>query len=295
MRENYFIVVLAHSAHGRIKRLHIPHYAIHVVLSLALFATIAGIGLFSSYGRMFLKVSELNQLRAEKEALELRYDQLVELAEQRDVQLASLGDLATEVSIAFGIKRQDEDSDEVSGAGVGAAAGYSDSFQQFDFLQQVHVSSAAGGSPWHWLENTTPSIWPVQGRLSSSFGKRLDPFLGKGAFHAGVDLTARHGTAVVAAADGVVSESGWSGSYGKRVIIRHGHNGLSSAYAHLSEFYATQGQVVRRGEVIGRVGRTGRTTSPHVHYEVRYRGTPVNPYKYLRRANPQRATLALAD
>ena len=294
MRKNYFIVVLAHSVHGRIRRLHIPHYAIHVALSLALFAAIAGIGLFSSYGRMFLKVSELNQLRAEKDALEQKYNQLVELAEQRDIQLASLGNLATEVSIAFGIKRQDEDSDDMLGARA-PAVDYSASLQQFDFLQQVRVSSAAGASPWNWLENTTPSIWPVQGRLSSSFGKRLDPFLGKGAFHAGVDLTARHGTAVVAAADGVVSESGWSGRYGKRVLIRHGHNGLSSNYAHLSEYYTTPGQVVRRGEVIGRVGRTGRTTSPHVHYEVRYRGTPVNPYKYLRRASPRRATLTLAD
>lgn len=294
MRKNYFIVVLAHSVHGRIRRIHIPHYAIHVVLSLALFGTIAGIGLFSSYGRMFLKVSELNQLRAEKDALEQKYSQLAELAEQRNIQLASLGNLATEVSIAYGIKRQDEDSDDMLGAGARAAT-YSDSFQQFDFLQQVRVSSTGGGSPWNWLENTTPSIWPVQGRLSSSFGKRLDPFKGEGAFHAGVDLTARHGTAVVAAADGVVIESGWSGRYGKRVVIRHGRNSLSSVYAHLNEYYTTPGQVVRRGEVIGRVGRTGRTTSAHVHYEVRYRGTPVNPYKYLRRASPQRTALTLAD
>ena len=294
MRENYFIVVLAHSVHGRIRRFHIPHYAIHVALSLALFATIAGIGLFSSYGRMFLKVSELNQLRAEKDALEQKYGQLVELAEQRDIQLASLGHLATEVSIAFGIKRQDEYSDDMLGARA-PTVDYSGSLQQFDFLQQVRVSSAAGGSPWNWLENTTPSIWPVQGRLSSSFGKRLDPFLGKGAFHPGVDLTARHGTPVVAAADGVVSESGWSGRYGKQVVIRHGHNALSSSYAHLSEYYTTPGQVVRRGEVIGRVGRTGRTTAPHVHYEVRYRGTPVNPYKYLRGTSPRRAMLSLAD
>ena len=193
MRKNYFIVVLAHSVHGRIRRLHIPHYAIHVALSLALFAAIAGIGLFSSYGRMFLKVSELNQLRAEKDALEQKYNQLVELAEQRDIQLASLGNLATEVSIAFGIKRQDEDSDDMLGARA-PAVDYSASLQQFDFLQQVRVSSAAGASPWNWLENTTPSIWPVQGRLSSSFGKRLDPFLGKGAFQRrrGFDSPARH-------------------------------------------------------------------------------------------------------
>ncbi len=280
MRKSHFIVVLAHSVHGRIRRIHVPHYAIHVVACLALFGVIVGIGLLSSYGRMLWKATGYNQLRAEKEALQKQNDNLKQQVAERDAQLASLGELASEVSIAFGIKRPFTETTAVIGD-TAQAPRYRSSLNQFDFLRQVQVSPGSS-SPWYWLENTTPSTWPVQGRLSSSFGKRLDPFLGKGAFHAGVDLTAPYGTPVVAAADGIVATSGWLGHYGKRIELLHGRNGLSSRYAHLADAYVRPGQVIRRGEVIGRVGRSGRVTSPHLHYEVRYRGTPINPYRYLK-------------
>lgn len=294
MRKNHFIVVVAHSVHGRISRVHIPHYAIHIAVAVALLAAIASIGFFSSYARMAVKAFEFNEMRAEKEALQRKYDALAQRAEERDVQLESLGNLATEVSMAFGIKRQADEAGQ-AGLGLSSEQSYTRSLSQYDFLQQVRVSAGGSGSVWQWLENTTPSIWPVQGRLSSSFGKRKDPFAGTGSFHAGVDLTARHGTPIVAAADGVVTQSGWFAKYGKRVVLAHGGNGLSTGYAHMSEFYVRPGQVVRRGEVIGSVGRTGRTTSPHLHYEIRYRGTPLNPYKYLRRPLNQRAGFRVAD
>ena len=294
MRKNHFIVVVAHSVHGRIRRVHIPRYAIHIGLAAVLLATIATIGLVSSYTRMAVKAFEFNELRAEKEALQRTYDALAQRSEERDVQLESLGSLASEVSMAFGIKRQTDEAGD-TGFGLSFDQSYSRSRSQYDFLQQVQVSTGGSGSVWKWLENTTPSIWPVQGRLSSSFGKRNDPFAGTGSFHAGVDLTARHGTPIVAAADGVVTQSGWFAKYGKRVVLAHGGNGLSTRYAHMSEFFVRPGQVVRRGEVVGRVGRTGRTTSPHLHYEVRYLGTPVNPYKYLRRPTNQRAGFRVAD
>ena len=199
MRKNHFIVVVAHSVHGRIRRVHIPRYAIHLGLAAVLLATIATIGLVSSYTRMAVKAFEFNELRAEKEALQRTYDALAQRSEERDVQLESLGSLASEVSMAFGIKRQ---TDEAGDAGFGLSfdQSYSRSRSQYDFLQQVQVSTGGSGSVWKWLENTTPSIWPVEGRLSSSFGKRNDPFAGTGSFHAGVDLTARHGTPIVAAA-----------------------------------------------------------------------------------------------
>ena len=292
MKKNHFIVVVAHSVHGRIRRIAIPHYAIHIALAVVLFAGIAGIGLVSSYTRMAIKAFEFNELRAENEALQRKYDELSQLAEERDVQLESLGNLATEVSMAFGIKRQ---TDEAGNVGLSSDESYSRSVSQYDFLQQVQVSTGGSGSVWEWLENTIPSIWPVQGQLSSSFGKRNDPFAGTGSFHAGVDLTARYGTPIVAAADGVVMKSGWFARYGKRVVLAHGSNGLSTGYAHMSEFFVQPGQVVRRGEVIGRVGRSGKTTSPHLHYEVRYLGTPVNPYKYLRRPTNQRGGFLVAD
>ena len=294
MRKNHFIVVVAHSVHGRIRRVHIPRYAIHIGLAAVLLATIATIGLVSSYTRMAVKAFEFNELRTEKEALQRKYDALAQRSGERDVQLESLGNLATEVSMAFGIKRQTNEAGDV-GLGLSSDQSYSRSRSQYDFLQQVQVSTGGSGSVWEWLENTTPSIWPVQGRLSSSFGKRNDPFAGTGSFHAGVDLTARYGTPIVAAADGVVTQSGWFAKYGKRVVLAHGGNGLSTGYAHMSEFFVRPGQVVRRGEVVGRVGRTGKTTSPHLHYEVRYLGTPVNPYKYLRRPTNQRAGFRVAD
>jgi murein DD-endopeptidase MepM/ murein hydrolase activator NlpD len=293
MKRNYFIVVLAHPIYGRLRRLQIPHYAVHVAAALIVLAGIVGIGFVSSYTRMLGKVSEFNQLRTEKVALQERYDELRARVEESDVQIASLGDLASEVSIAFGIRR------EFEGAGAGAGDAIEtadvDPRRQYDFLQAIRTPSRQGASMLSWLSNTTPSIWPVPGRINSSFGRRIDPFHGGGSFHPGIDLSAASGTPVVATADGVVTDAGWMGGYGKRVVIGHGKNGLSTIYAHLTEIFATSGQVVRRGEVIGRAGSTGRSTSAHLHYEVRYHDTSVNPYKYLRQADVQTAGLIAAD
>jgi murein DD-endopeptidase MepM/ murein hydrolase activator NlpD len=118
--------------------------------------------------------------------------------------------------------------------------------------------------------------------LSSSFGGRTDPLSGEGAFHKGIDFCAASGTPVHATADGVVVSAGWSSGYGRLVVVDHG-NGLETYYAHLSQFRVISGEEVRRGEVIGLSGASGRVTSPHVHYEVRVKGIAVNPYRYLAR------------
>jgi murein DD-endopeptidase MepM/ murein hydrolase activator NlpD len=293
MKRDHFLVILAHPVYGRLRRIRVPHYAAHVALSVAVLAAIAGIGFASSYGRLLTKASEFNHLRAEKDALQKRYDELRAHVEERDTQLASLGDLASEVSIAFGIKR-DFDGPAADGETVQAAA--YDPRRQYDFLQAMRLPSRDGGTMLSWLSNTTPSIWPVEGRISSSFGRRIDPFHGRGAFHAGIDLSTPKGTAVVATADGTVVEAGWANGYGKAVKITHGRNGISTLYAHLTDVFAVPGQVVRRGEVIGRAGSTGRSTSSHLHYEVRYRNTPLNPYKYLQTGDSERVRgFALAD
>ncbi|MBI1356308.1 MAG: peptidoglycan DD-metalloendopeptidase family protein [Acidobacteria bacterium] len=280
MKRNYFVVVLAHPSYGRIKRIHIPHYAAHLAVCFAIFAGIVTVGFTSSYARMLGKISEFNDLRAENAALQKRLETLQEKAADADVQLASLGSLASEVSIAFGIRRSftGGSSDDLNFASVRNPT------SQYDMLKAVRLPSESDGSMLSYLSNTTPSIWPIKGRISSSFGRRIDPFLGRGAFHSGLDLSAGRGTPVIATADGTVREAGWSGGYGKAVVISHGSNGMSTLYGHLTEIFATPGQVVRRGEVIGRSGSTGRSTSAHLHYEVRYHNTPVNPYKYLQRS-----------
>jgi murein DD-endopeptidase MepM/ murein hydrolase activator NlpD len=127
----------------------------------------------------------------------------------------------------------------------------------------------------------TPSIWPVDGKLESGFGGRSNPFGGGGyEFHSGQDIEAPWGASVVAGAIGRVSFVGWQNGYGQLVVIDHG-GGLTTRYGHLSHIDVAQGESVARGQFIGRVGSTGRSTGPHLHYEVRINDDPVNPLQYL--------------
>ncbi|HEX8502166.1 MAG TPA: M23 family metallopeptidase [Pyrinomonadaceae bacterium] len=126
-----------------------------------------------------------------------------------------------------------------------------------------------------------PSIWPVEGESTDSFGVRGNPFGGGGAeFHPGQDIAAPRGTPVLAPAEGRVVEAGWKNGYGQTVVLDHG-NGLTTRYGHLSKIEVTAGQEVRRGEQLGQVGSTGRSTGPHLHYEVRVGELPVSPRHYL--------------
>jgi murein DD-endopeptidase MepM/ murein hydrolase activator NlpD len=127
----------------------------------------------------------------------------------------------------------------------------------------------------------TPSLWPVIGHISGSFGERLDPFSGEGVFHAGVDISSPYGDPVRATADGVVAVAEARAGYGRFVVVDHNF-GISTWYGHLSGFNTRPGTYVKRGDVIGFVGVSGRVTGPHVHYEVRIHGAPVNPSRYLR-------------
>jgi murein DD-endopeptidase MepM/ murein hydrolase activator NlpD len=121
------------------------------------------------------------------------------------------------------------------------------------------------------------------GPITSSFGQREDPILGngEGEFHKGIDISAPNGTQVRATGDGVVKSAGMANGYGREVVLDHGH-GVETCYGHMSGFAVMPGQTVVRGQVIGYVGHSGRTTGYHLHYEVRIRNTPVNPHKYLR-------------
>jgi murein DD-endopeptidase MepM/ murein hydrolase activator NlpD len=126
-----------------------------------------------------------------------------------------------------------------------------------------------------------PTLWPVVGEITGHFGERLDPFSGEGAFHAGLDIASHYGDSVRASADGVVTVVDRRAGYGKLVVIDHGF-GVTTWYGHLSNFNTQVGVHVKRGDVIGYEGASGRSTGPHLHYEVRIYNTPVNPWRYLR-------------
>jgi murein DD-endopeptidase MepM/ murein hydrolase activator NlpD len=132
------------------------------------------------------------------------------------------------------------------------------------------------------LAAATPSMWPVAGWLTSSYGSRRDPFTGGADFHPGLDISADYGQPVFATADGTVSTAGQSGAYGNLVIIEHGY-GIVTRYGHLSRFAVASSQPVARGDVIGYVGSSGRSTSPHLHYEILVNGQLVNPLRLLTR------------
>jgi len=126
----------------------------------------------------------------------------------------------------------------------------------------------------------TPSIRPTDGWFSSGFGYRISPFTNQREFHKGIDIATRIGTPIIASADGLVVYVGREGNFGKMVAINHGYN-LKTRYGHLSKFRIKKGQHVKRGQIIGEVGNTGRCTGPHLHYEVLFNGVPVNPLNYI--------------
>jgi murein DD-endopeptidase MepM/ murein hydrolase activator NlpD len=126
----------------------------------------------------------------------------------------------------------------------------------------------------------TPAIRPVRGWITSKFGYRMSPFTGRREFHKGYDIATREGTPILAAADGVITYTGRKGLLGNTIIIDHGH-GMVTRYAHCQKFLKKRGDKVKRWEKIATVGNTGRSTGPHVHYEVHLNGIPVNPEKYL--------------
>ena len=136
------------------------------------------------------------------------------------------------------------------------------------------------------LAAATPSIWPAHGWLSSSMGNRADPFTGEKDFHPGLDISADKGDPVYATADGKVVNASAAGNYGNLVVLDHGY-GLETRYGHLSAFKVKLDQTVKRGDLLGLVGSTGRATSSHLHYEVRANGRILNPLQLL--LNPRRA------
>jgi murein DD-endopeptidase MepM/ murein hydrolase activator NlpD len=294
MRKRYYLLFVARDEHGELRKIHIPLHYVYVFLIGALAGMFTITGMAGSYTRMLMKVAHYNELRAEKEALKQRYAELQQVAREKDMQTASLSSLASEVSELYGLKSQPVFPQQPADNSHFADPQFTASLDQFTSLKNTAMSgtlamratplTGRGISAADWLHAIyAPYGWPIEGRVTGSFGDRIDPFNGEGAFHAGIDIAASYGHPVFAPADGVVVYADMMAGYGRLVVIQHGHD-ISTRYGHLSGFHVTVGQTVRKGDVIGYVGLSGRSTGPHLHYEVRIHDIPVNPHKYLRRA-----------
>jgi murein DD-endopeptidase MepM/ murein hydrolase activator NlpD len=195
--------------------------------------------------------------------------------------------------VAYNIKQKLEGPADISSEGK-LIPTYAESVEDYDYLRVANSLSLRSRRTNHLFQPQSgqPSLWPVEGRLMSPFGNRTDPFSDEGEFHKGVDISATTGTPVHVTADGVVVHAEVESGYGKLIVVDHG--GFQTYYAHLSRFFVHTGQTVRRGEPIGAVGSTGRVTAPHLHYEVRMGGAPVNPGRFLSKA-PVLQTTAHTD
>jgi murein DD-endopeptidase MepM/ murein hydrolase activator NlpD len=276
-------MLVARNSEGELLKIPVPLHYLYVFIAGALIGMLVITGMAGSYTRMALKAQRYNQLRNEAAGLQKQYKQLEQIAQENELQAQSLSSLAGEVSSLYGLKADPafQDDDPVSA-----------SVQQLYALQKTAMTGAASvgigmgdlrnASTRDWMRlAAAPTLWPVQGRITGSFGERIDPFSGEGAFHRGVDISSDIGTRVIAPADGVVQYSDLMNGYGRTVLLEHG-NGISTLYGHLSGFAVGPGQFVHRGDTVGYVGQSGRSTGPHLHYEVRIFNTPVNPHKYMR-------------
>jgi murein DD-endopeptidase MepM/ murein hydrolase activator NlpD len=295
-----FYTFLIVAPHGKLRKIQIPHYMAHLFFVLGFIGFVTLAAMANSYARMLLKVANYNDVRNEREALKSQYRNLEEVVTQANTELTSLESLAGEVALTYGFRGGHRPRFPQA---VLALASQTDSTVESSFGASLYafdlLKTAASKPPvdplaqglWSIPRFSTfsspgfdagmvPSLWPVRGQITGGFGQRLDPLNGEEAVHCGIDISAPSGTEVQVTADGVVLLAEREAGYGNEVLVDHG-DGITTKYGHLRRIDVVAGEEVKRGQVIGTVGMTGKSTGPHLHYEVRVHQTPVNPAKYL--------------
>lgn len=290
MKGKSYTFFIASSMPGKFRKLRVSAYVLHAIAILAVIGGITTAAAVGSYTRMLWKVGNYNALRHERDTLKGQYQELQTTVKDTNQRLDSLQSLATEVAMTYGVLRFRPAPFQVTELPQSPEAEFENTVEQYNFLQKnaAAIAISNGGLrliPASFADSSyTPSFWPVMGHITGSFGERLDPFSGEGAFHTGVDISAQYGEPIHAAADGIVTIADTHSGYGRLVVVDHGF-GITSWYAHLSAFASVVGSRVKRGQVVGYAGVSGRSTGPHVHFEVRLNNAPVNPMRYLRHSS----------
>jgi murein DD-endopeptidase MepM/ murein hydrolase activator NlpD len=296
MAKKFYTFIVA-QPNRKICKISVPHSILYALVFATFVGVLALVALLVNVTRMAINVtefdrirSELQDLKVENESYQLSTTQLVE-------KISILEFLTQKLSASAGLNKSPSKNilSEVGGEAytmidLEKAPGdtkfsANESLQLLsDNVSQIEVRVRRLETYFndkYFKLTYTPSIWPVVGLLSGRFGQRESfPEVGGAAFHSGVDISASYGRPVSAPADGTVVSAEPFSNYGNMVVIDHGF-GISTRYAHLSAFNVRRGQRLRRGQVIGYVGTTGRATGPHLHYEVRVHGTAVNPLRYI--------------
>lgn len=296
MAKSFYTLIIVPNASSRLHKVKLPVRALYLLGTVAVISFFVAVSLGFSYAKLAFKVADYDKLQAEN--LDLK-------VEKKNLEVAT-AKLVTKLSV---LEKKSEklqtiiENDPLSKRAklnLPAVGGSKENYRTIDLVgpdlnravETLKDRTAELETTMNWLEQLTekrldtlrltPNIWPVRGQITSHWGNRRDPFSGDAELHLGIDIGALYGTQVHAPADGVVIYAQRKAAYGNLIIISHG-NGLTTRHGHLSRILVTTGQRVSRNEVIGQVGTTGRSTAPHLHYEVRMYDRPVNPKQYLPR------------
>jgi murein DD-endopeptidase MepM/ murein hydrolase activator NlpD len=297
MAKRFYTVLILPDATSPARKFHINKAIITVVSSVTAVCVLAFVFFLYQYVNLNVHMLELRQLR--QEAGDRNF--LAAKVGQLEGELTRLRDLDRKLRVVAGLEAGDDQA-------ARTAQGGSETLSQAALLDAVRKGTGrlvdSVGRDLEALGNeitsrersfrelkdlleakrsvlaSTPTTWPVRGLVTAGYGYRVSPFTGQREMHEGLDIAAPFGTPIAATADGVVSFVGPLSAFGNVVFINHGH-GFTTFYAHLSSARVKEGQPVKRGQIIAAVGTSGRTTGPHVHYEVQVNGATVNPVKYI--------------
>lgn len=287
--EFYTLIVVPH-AKARFRKVQVSVRLMKWVAGVSGSLALVLVAVLVHYSRIAFEVHELRRLRSENVELREKTQAYEQNAGKLQSKLDQLQTMVNKLGVMAGLEQSLPDNSAAVGVGGPAASGeVTAPLGARELLSMDHeltslTTRSAKLEEFYRDQRTllasTPSVWPVRGYLSAGFGNRADPFTGQRDFHPGIDVSTPIGTRVQAPADGLVVSCGEKGAYGNTIIIDHGF-GIVTRYGHLSGFNVKPGQRVHRGEVIGFVGSTGRSTGPHLHYEVWVRDQAQNPIHYI--------------
>ena len=307
MRKRHYIVYVTRDDQGQLHKVPIPMRYAYAFVTAAVVGLFTITGLAGSYGRMLLKTEQFNRVRSDQQTLRKQYQILQKDAKQKDIQVASLGSLASEVSMFYGLRQSKlgvvVKAPRTTGATTAVLAEndtYENSLDRLYALRDTALSGVAtraltsGLGPNSTLTDwvnlaDAPTLWPVMGRITSSFGER--PIHSPGTRVSSIAeliLPLLPGTAIHATGDAVVASAGWGTGYGREVVLNHGH-GITTCTLTWLPSRVVPGWEHHARQVIGYVGVSGRSTGAHLHYEVRINDTAVNPHRYMRMTMAQMA------
>ena len=288
MHSKHYTLILVRNEGSRFRKWRVSQIQFVTLAALVGIFTLAAV--WSTWSAFSSRVnrSELARLQEENETLRLTNQSFENRLDGLQSRLSDSEDRTRKLAIVAGLENLGASSEvgvggplsPESGAGSQAEAQLASVEGRSEFLNQTLEQVESRLTDNLRLISSTPSIAPVRGIYTSSFGYRRDPITGQRAYHSGVDISAPPGKPVKSTADGVVTKTEQYGNLGRAVFIAHGF-GVTTVYGHLSRINVTPGQRVERGAIVGLVGNSGRSTGPHLHFEVRFKGVAQNPSRFL--------------